>query len=145
MAKRWPIIVGLIGGAATTWWLLHRNRKPLSGLGGASGPIRTIQLDLQKIGVPVQPTGVLDDATVTALNQIFEGSVDVPARLATGRLTKHDIAREIPVVVRALKVVVHGAKKASTTHVERISALSSHTSVVRGADVRRRRRPAPAI
>lgn len=82
----------------------------VSGFGAAGGPIRSIQNDLRAIGIPVRATGTLDDATVTALNQVFVGSVDVPPALATGTLTKHDIAAKLPVVVRSLKVIVHGAQ-----------------------------------
>lgn len=108
----WPYLVGGLLGAGALWltWSYRRSMHALSGLGGATGPIKTIQLDLRKIGIPVQATGTLDDATVTAINQIFNGSVDVPAKLATGNLTKHDIAANIGAVSRALKVVVHGAQ-----------------------------------
>ena len=78
-------------------------------LGAASGPIKTIQLDLKHLGIPIAATGVLDDPTVTALNQVFEGSVDVPAPLRTGKLTKHDVAGRLPIVMRSLKTIVHGA------------------------------------
>lgn len=57
----------------------------------------------------MQPNGVLDDPTVVAINGVFEGSVDVPPKLATGKLTKHDIAANLPAVSRGLKVIVHGA------------------------------------
>lgn len=108
--RRWPYVLSAAAGFATVWYLLHRRRKPLSGLGGAAGPIRTIQVNLRKIGVPVKPSGVLDDATVQAVNQIFDGSVDVPPKLATGRLSKHDIVANIGAVIRALNVVVRGAQ-----------------------------------
>lgn len=75
----------------------------------AGGPIKTIQNDLRHIGIPIAATGVLDDPTVTALNQVFEGSVDVPPLLRTGKLSKHDVARQLPIVARSLKVIVHGA------------------------------------
>ena len=112
--KKWPLVVGgLLGVGALSWlvWSYRRSMHTLSGLGAArGGPIKTIQLDLKKIGVPVQATGTLDDATVQAINGIFAGSVDVPPKLATGALTKHDIAANIAAVSRALKVVVHGAQ-----------------------------------
>lgn len=82
----------------------------ISGFGAAGGPIRAIQNDLRTIGIPLRATGTLDDATVLALNQVFVGSVDVPRALATGTLTKHDIAAKLPVVMRSLKVIVHGAQ-----------------------------------
>lgn len=105
----WPFIAGGFIGIGALWFLL-RQRSTLSGLGAASGPIRAIQLDLRKIGLPVQPTGTLDDATVQAINGVFNGSVDVPPRLATGNLTKHDIVANIVAVQRGLKVIVHGAQ-----------------------------------
>lgn len=92
---------------ATSCWI--KTNKFYGAFGAAGGPIKSIQIDLQKIGLPVQPTGVLDDPTVTAINGVFEGSVDVPPKLATGKLTKHDIASSLPVVAHALKVIVRGA------------------------------------
>ena len=109
----WPYVVGGLLGVGALWltWSYRRSMHALSGLGAArGGPIKTIQLDLRKIGVPVDPTGVLDDPTVQAINNIFNGSVDVPPKLATGNLTKHDIAANIGAVSKALKVVVHGAQ-----------------------------------
>ena len=110
MAKsRWPYYLAAAAGAGTVWYLLRGRHHALSGFGAAAGPIKSIQLDLQKIGLPVQPNGVLDDPTVVAINDVFDGSVDVPPKLATGKLTKHDIASNLPAVSHALKVIVHGA------------------------------------
>lgn len=80
------------------------------GLGGAAGPIKTIQLNLQKIGLPVHATGTLDQATVDAINGVFNGSVDVPPDLRSGNLSMHDIARRLPVVARSLKTIVRGSQ-----------------------------------
>lgn len=114
MAERrvWPFVVGGLLGLGALWLTLRyrRSMHALSGLGSAAGPIRAIQLDLRKIGLPVQPTGTLDDATVQAINGVFNGSVDVPPKLATGNLTKHDIVANIVAVQRGLKVIVHGAQ-----------------------------------
>lgn len=96
-------------GAGTVWYLLRGRHHSLLGLGAVAGPIKSIQLDLQKIGMAVQPTGVLDDPTVVAINGVFNGSVDVPPKLATGALTKHDVAKNLPAVAHALKVIVSGA------------------------------------
>lgn len=104
---RWPYVAAAVAGFFTVRYLLKRGHSSL--LGAAVGPIKSIQLDLQKIGLPVQPTGVLDDPTVVAINGVFQGSVDVPPKLATGNLTKHDIAKNLSVVARSLKVIVHGA------------------------------------
>jgi hypothetical protein len=76
---------------------------------GAASPIRTIQTDLKKIGALTKITGVLDPPTVTSINNIFGGWDDVPARLRTGRLTKHDIARQLPTVQRYVRAAVKGA------------------------------------
>lgn len=109
----WPFVVGGLLGVGALWltFRYRHSMRTLSGLGAVrGGPIKNIQLDLRKIGVPVNPTGTLDDATVQAINGIFAGSVDVPPKLATGALTKHDIAANIGAVSKALKVVVHGAQ-----------------------------------
>lgn len=73
------------------------------------GSIRALQYDLTKLGVPVRVTGVLDQVTVDALNNIFEGSVDVPPVLRSGRLTMGQVARYIGPVSKALKAVARGA------------------------------------
>jgi hypothetical protein len=78
--------------------------------GAASGaPIKTIQLTLAKMGLPVHPTGVLDQPTVDAVNGVFNGWDDAPPDLRTGRLTAHDIARKLPVVTRLVKQAAGGA------------------------------------
>lgn len=82
-------------------------RADLGAAGG--GPIRTIQVTLAKMGLPVHPTGVLDDATVQAVNGVFNGWDDAPPALRTGRLTKHDIARQLPVVVKYVRLAAGGA------------------------------------
>ena len=97
--SRWPYYV--VGGAAVygvVWYLLRGRHHSL--FGAAAGPIKSIQLDLKHLGIPLEPTGVLDDPTVTAINGVFAGSVDVPPKLATGNLTKHDIATNLPAVSR---------------------------------------------
>ena len=74
-----------------------------------SNAVRALQNDLRKLGVPVRASGVLDQATVDALNGIFEGSVDVPRALASGQLTAFQVARQIGLVHKALKIVARGA------------------------------------
>ena len=78
---------------------------------GAAGgsPIRNIQVTLSKMGLPVRPTGVLDDPTVTAINGVFGGWDDAPPALRTGHLTKHDIARQLPVVAKLVRQAAGGA------------------------------------
>ena len=73
------------------------------------GPIRTIQVTLAKMGLPVHPTGVLDDPTVDAINGVFNGWDDAPPALRSGKLTKHDIARQLPIVTRLVKQAAGGA------------------------------------
>lgn len=82
---------------------------PLGGLGAAGGPIKTVQTYLAHMGLPVRPTGVLDAATVNAINGIFDGWDDAPAKLRTGRLTKHEIAAQIGVVAHYVKLAATGA------------------------------------
>lgn len=115
MAKsRWPSIVGgaglgILGLLVIGYFSFPYRKWTFRGFGAVAGPIKAIQLDLQKIGLPVQPTGVLDDSTVVAINGVFQGSVDVPPDLRSGNLTKHDIVKKLPVVARSLKVIVRGA------------------------------------
>lgn len=79
-------------------------------LGSAGGsPIRTIQLTLVKMGIPVRPTGTLDQATVDALNGVFNGWDDAPPKLRTGKLTAHDVARQLPLVTKLVKQAAGGA------------------------------------
>lgn len=75
----------------------------------SGGPIKTIQVTLAKMGLPVHPTGVLDDLTVSAINGVFNGWDDAPPDLRTGKLTAHDIARKLPVVTRLVKLAAGGA------------------------------------
>ncbi len=86
--------------------------RPIAGdsiLGAAGGPIKTVQSLLANMGLPVRPTGVLDDATVAAINGIFDGWDDAPPKLRTGRLTKHEVATNIGLVTRYVKIAAHGA------------------------------------
>ena len=73
------------------------------------GPIKSIQLTLAKMGLPVHPTGVLDNPTVSAINGVFNGWDDAPPALRTGQLTKHDIARQLPTVAKLVKQAAGGA------------------------------------
>jgi len=77
--------------------------------GAAGGPIKTVQVYLARMGLPVRATGVLDAATVNAINGIFDGWDDAPPRLRTGRLTKHEIATQIGVISRYVKLAATGA------------------------------------
>ena len=79
------------------------------GLGAAGGPIKTLQVHLARMGLPVRVTGALDDATVNAINGIFNDWDDVPPKLRTGRLTKHEIATQLGVITRYVKLAAMGA------------------------------------
>jgi hypothetical protein len=80
------------------------------------GPIKTIQMSLAKMGVPLRPTGVLDQATVDAINGVFSGWDDVPPKLRTGQLTKHDVAVQIGAVSKYVKLAAHGAMSVNAEH-----------------------------
>jgi len=78
--------------------------------GAASGgPIRGIQHTLAAMGMPVRPTGVLDQPTVEAVNGVLNGWDDAPPALRTGKLTQHDIARQIGLVAKLIKQAAGGA------------------------------------
>lgn len=79
---------------------------------GASpgGPIRSIQITLQHMGMPVRPTGTLDQATVDAINGVFNGWDDAPPKLRTGKLTAHDIVRQLPIVSKFVHAAAGGAQ-----------------------------------
>lgn len=86
--------------------------RPIAGdsvFGASGGPIKTVQSYLARMGLPVRATGVLDNATVNAINGIFDGWDDAPPKLRTGRLTKHDIATQIAVVAHYVKLAATGA------------------------------------
>jgi hypothetical protein len=85
---------------------------PIAGdsiFGAAGGPIKTVQSLLVHMGLPVRVSGVLDDATVNAINGIFDGWDDAPPKLRTGRLTKHEVATNIGLVTRYVKRAAGGA------------------------------------
>lgn len=87
-----------------------------AGLLGAASPIKNLQKTLVSIGMPVQPTGVLDQATVDAVNGVFDGLDIVPSKLRTGRLTKHDVAAQIGVVTKYVKLAAGGAMNVNAEH-----------------------------
>lgn len=87
--------------------------RPIAGdsiFGAAGGgPIKTMQSHLARMGLPVRVSGVLDTATVNAVNGVFDGWDDAPAKLRTGRLTKHEIATQIALVTHYVKLAATGA------------------------------------
>jgi hypothetical protein len=87
-------------------------------LGAAHGgsPIRTVQALLQRMGLPVKPSGVLDQATVDAINGVLGDWSDAPPQLRTGRLTAHDVARQLGAVSKYLKLAAGGAMRVDAEH-----------------------------
>lgn len=62
-----------------------------------------MQKDLLKIGSDgVKPTGKLDEATVNAINGVFNGWDDAPKNLTSGNLTPAQISKNQNVVARYL-------------------------------------------
>ena len=88
--------------------------RPLGAAGG--GPIKTIQTTLSKMGLPVRATGTLDQATVDAINGVFSDWSDVPPKLRTGRLTKHDVAANVGTVAKYVKLTAGGAMVVDAEH-----------------------------
>ena len=85
---------------------------PIAGdsvFGAAGGPIKTVQSLLANMGLPVRPTGVLDDATVSAVNGVLGDWDDAPPKLRTGRLTKHEVAANLPTITHLVKRAAGGA------------------------------------
>lgn len=75
-----------------------------------SGAVVSIQRDLVKMGIAsVRVTGQLDTATLGGINGVLGGWDDAPAALRTGQLTAHDVARQLPLVARYVRLAVHGA------------------------------------
>ena len=79
-----------------------------SGL-GAGVSVSALQAYLAQMGLPVHRTGVIDKATVAAVNGVFDGWDDAPADLATGDLTAHQIAAKLPEVVHYVRLAARGA------------------------------------
>lgn len=85
---------------------------PIAGeseFGAAGGPIRTVQTLLVRMGLPVRASGVLDDATVAAVNGVLGDWDDAPPKLRTGRLTKHEVAVNLPTITHLVKRAATGA------------------------------------
>lgn len=80
-----------------------------SVFGAAHDPVPGIQRTLASMGIPVRVTGVLDQQTVDAINGVFNGWDDAPPALRTGKLTQHDIARQIGLVSKLVKHAAGGA------------------------------------
>jgi hypothetical protein len=72
----------------------------------SSSPIKAIQKDLMRIGTEVRPTGVVDQATVTAVNNVFNGWDDAPPALRGGDLTAGQITKNAKVVAKYLHKAV---------------------------------------
>lgn len=91
----------------------------LSGSKGAnpSNPVLAMQRDLLKIGSDgVAPTGKLDEATVRAINGVFNGWDDAPKSLTTGNLTLSQISKNQNVIARYLHKAVGEMKSFSNVN-----------------------------
>lgn len=77
--------------------------------GAALPPVKNIQANLRKMGMPVRMTGVIDQQTVAAVNGIFEGWDDVPPKLRTGRLTPRDVGKQLALVNKYVQRAATGA------------------------------------
>lgn len=85
--------------------------KSSSGAEGGGGGIKRMQRELAGIGMPVKPTGKVDDATVDAINEIFHGWDDAPPLLKNGDLTARQISENLPFVEKYVKKAIGGAQE----------------------------------
>ena len=58
----------------------------------------------------MRTTGVVDEPTVDAINEIFSGWDDAPASLRGGNLTAKQIQSNLPLVQRYLRQAIGGAQ-----------------------------------
>lgn len=72
--------------------------------------VKNLQRTLASIGMGVKTTGVVDEATVEAVNSVFNGWDDAPESLKGGNLTASQIAKNLPTVSKYLRLAVHGAQ-----------------------------------
>lgn len=86
------------------------NASSTSGAAPRSPGVKNLQRSLQSIGMEVKPTGVVDAATVTAINEVFSGWDDAPPKLRTGNLTAKQISSNLPVVAKYLHQAISGSK-----------------------------------
>jgi hypothetical protein len=73
--------------------------------------VKRVQRALASVGMPVRTTGVVDQATVSALNNIFAGWQDAPPKLRAGGLTARDVKSMLPSVEKYLARAVGEAQK----------------------------------
>lgn len=111
--RRWPYVlvgvgVGVVSVAVLTF-LTARREKSLRGFGATGGSIKSMQHMLASMGLQVQITGVIDQATVGAINGVFAGWDDAPPAFRTGQLTAHDIAKHLPLVAKLVHQAAGGA------------------------------------
>lgn len=80
------------------------DRAGTEKVGAAMQPgVKNLQRRLASVGLQVKQTGVVDDATTQAINGIFAGWDDAPAKMRTGKLTASEISRNLPLVTKYVK------------------------------------------
>jgi hypothetical protein len=84
--------------------------EKLPAPGAKVSGVKNMQRSLSNIGMPVKLTGVIDQPTVEALNAVFQGWDDAPARLRTGTLTAREIQSMLPAVQHYLHKAIGEAK-----------------------------------
>ena len=83
----------------------------------AKNPVLAMQKDLLKIGSDgVRPTGKLDEATVRAINGVFNGWDDAPKNLTTGNLTISQVSKNQALVARYLHKAIGEMKSFSNVN-----------------------------
>ncbi len=90
----------------TRLYIRRRRSSGPSLVAGDGEAIRAIQKDLGRIGADVKPTGRLDEATVLAINGVFNGWDDGPKAMTTGKLTAAQISKNATVVAKYLHKAV---------------------------------------
>jgi len=82
------------------------DKKPASKAPG----IKNLQRSLKSIGFEVRPTGTVDEATVSAVNSVFQGWDDAPPKLRAGNLTAAQISSNLPTVSKYLRKAIGEAQ-----------------------------------
>jgi hypothetical protein len=87
------------------------DRAGTEKIGASMQPgVKSLQRRLASVGLPVKQTGVVDSATVQAVNGIFAGWDDAPANLSGGNLTAGQIAKNLGLVSKYVKKALGGAQ-----------------------------------
>ena len=95
--------------------LTEEERMDRAGTEKIGGPamqpgVKNLQRRLASVGLPVRQTGVVDEATVEAINGIFSGWDDAPEKLRGGNLTAGQISKNLPAVTKYVKLALGGAQ-----------------------------------